>query len=320
MVDGPDVAGVEAPADPAVVVDAAVPQTDTTDVTAKPEPAHPLEERQRDRQPARKDRATPKDVPTIQALSGMIRELTAKDEADAPRVAELRKKLRTALDLEPPAAKPEPVRRQAPPVMPGDFAEPRPTIEQFADSDDPYGERLLALAAWDRRREAHEANRQYTQQQHARFQQEQHQVLQQLAQSYVQRVTAAKTRYADWDQVVTASQVVTPVMERAILSAPNGEEMTYFLAKHPDILDDLVLQTAAVPVDDTSVALLQRRLNARLTAGTTGAAPTKPVLVAPRPPTPVRTGVMKTGETPPGDDADIDEHRRFYGVGSRRKR
>ncbi|MDQ1255777.1 MAG: hypothetical protein QG656_371 [Candidatus Hydrogenedentes bacterium] len=313
---------------PAPVVDAAVESASDapleTSADGRVEPPHPLEQRNLERKPARKDRATPKDVPTIQALSGVIRELTAKDEKDAPRVAELRKKLREALEIESPAPKAAPVQRAAPMPVPqpvGEFADAEPNIDQFANEADQYAAYVRALARYDRKREDFEAKRQDSQRAIESHQRAQMESYQRSAQDYMARVTTAKTtKYPDWDRVVTDAQIVTPVMTQAILSAPNGEDFTYFLASHPDILDDLVLSTAATPVDDTSVALMQRRLNARLAAGTTGAAPTKPVVVAPRPPTPVRTGSMMTGETPPSDDADLDEHRKFYGVGARRRR
>lgn len=297
-----------------------------TSADGRVEPPHPLEERQQDRRPAKKDRATPKDVPTIQALSSVIRELTVKDEKDAPRVAELRQKLRAAmaLDADPAPKSIEPKRDVPMPVqaapIPGEFAESEPTIEQFQNEIDPYAAWLRACNRYDRRKETHDANRAHAKTQSDLAQSEQLKNWNQTLTDHAARIQHAKTtKYTDWDTVVSGVQT-TNFMNDVIASMPNSADVIYSLAKDKNSLEELTLLSMSLPVTPDSVALLQRRMNARLGAVTAGAAPTKPVLVAPRPPTPARTGVMTTGETPPGDDSDLEAHKRAYGVGARRRR
>jgi hypothetical protein len=78
---------------------------------------------------------------------------------------------------------------------------------------------------------------------------------------------------------------------------------------------------ASLDVSAPSVALLRRYLNryTRATDATpqesTGAPkPAPSVIVAPKPPTPVRTGPLKTGDDPPGDnDMSLANHEKFFG-------
>jgi hypothetical protein len=48
-------------------------------------------------------------------------------------------------------------------------------------------------------------------------------------------------------------------------------------------------------------------------AAVTGAAAATARSTAPRPPTPVRTSAISTTDEPPGDDASIADHEKFYG-------
>jgi hypothetical protein len=307
------------------------PMTEAPKADDRPTPPHPLEEkRSYSRQHGRRAAATPDDVPVIRNLAALVKDLTPSNEADAPRVKELKAKVRAALELDPPAAKdepkPEPVKiappAAPPPPVPGAFPDPEPQFADFMDkSADPYAAHLRALTAWDRKREAFES----AQAQATTAQQAHHQAqtarFEQAKSEYWERVKTAKAeKYQDWD-AVTTGKPVTPLVNAALFLLPNGEDATYFLAKNPDLLHELNLQSLSLPPTDISITLLHNRLSSRMAAGTTGAAPARPVLVAPRPPTPVKTGPMRASvESPPGDDDDLSAHRAAYGVGGSRRR
>lgn len=298
------------------------------------EPPHPFDDPAdkeardtftRGRKPARKDKATPADVPVIKELSSLIRTLKSPADADAPRVQALKKQLREALEIPDVPVKAESSKEAVAPSAaplhpPQPFTDKEPALDDFAGQEDPYLAHARALAAYDRRKEAADAQQAWYQQEAQRLQQAAEREHQQKVEQFQQRVTAAKaSKYPDWDTVV-AGKDATALLNEAILGLPNGEDAIYYLGKHSDVLDELNLQSYALPRTPHSVALLQRRLSARLTAGPTGAAPTRPVLVAPRPPTPVRTAPMTTAEPADDDSDDLDAHARKYGIGGRRRR
>ena len=92
--------------------------------------------------------------------------------------------------------------------------------------------------------------------------------------------------------------------------------------KHPTLLDELILLTDGKAITSDAVATTQRILKTRLATGSAGAvAPSVPIKVAPKPPSPARTGPMTPSEKLPGDDdPDLDHHRKAFGVGGRRHR
>jgi hypothetical protein len=295
-------------------------------IETRPEPPHALE--QRSRKHRVRDIATPADVPVIRDLSATIKELTPANEADRPRVAELRKKLRAALEIDDAPvvtqAASAPVELSRPSLdAVGDFTEPEPTIEQFADKDDPYGEHLKAWSRWDRRKDAHEAKAGETKAQQERYQRESVEQFNAKNAAYAGHLTSFKATTPDYDAVLAQhANKGTPLLFHAILDlGDRGPKVTYDLMKHPTLLDELILLTDGKAITSEAVATTQRILSTRLATGSAGAvAPSVPVKVAPKPPSPARTGPMTPSDKAPGDDADLDEHRRYYGVGGRRHR
>ncbi len=292
----------------------------------RPTPPHALEKGRRHRV---RDIATPADVPVIRDLSAAIKELTPVNDEDRPRVAELRKKYRAALGLEDQDAAPKvepvkPVESSRPSLSDvGDFAEPEPTIEQFADKDDPYGAHQRALAGWDRRKEAHDAKAAETKAQAEKYQRESVEQFNAKNATYAQGVTAFKASTPDYDAVIAQhGSKGTPLLFNALLDfGEKGAQVAYNLMKHPTLLDELILMTDGKPTTSEAVATTQRILSTRLATGSAGAvAPSVPIKVAPKPPSPARTGPMTPSDKPPSDDSDLDAHRDFYGVGGRRRR
>lgn len=327
MSETPDVQPVstpEPPPSPAITVDGIDPSAQAAQkADDRPTPPHALEQRARKHRV--KDIATPADVPKIRELSSLLKELTPADENDVPRVRELKAKFRAALEMDDapkPAAKPSAPTLTAPEPV-SDFSEPEPTIEQFADKDDPYGEHLKAWSRWDRRKEAHDAKAEAAKADTERFQRQTQEEFQAKNAQYGQHLTAFKATTPDYDAVLAQhANKGTPILFHALLElGESGPKVTYDLMKHPTLLDELILLTDGKPITSAAVATTQRILTTRLATGSAGAvAPSVPVKVAPKPPSPARTGPMTPSDKPPGDDADLDEHRRYYGVGGRRHR
>lgn len=107
----------------------------------------------------------------------------------------------------------------------------------------------------------------------------------------------------------------------AVVGDDNGPALMYHLLTHPEKLDEMRLLSAALPPTESSVALLRRHLTqlSRTSAAATGSATvTVPHVIAPRPPNPVRTGSMKTGDEPPPDGHSIADHAKHWGPKAKR--
>ena len=105
-----------------------------------------------------------------------------------------------------------------------------------------------------------------------------------------------------------------PLLDLSIMLDNNSANVALFLASHPDKLDELTLITASQPVTQQNVEIIRRKLQQMMAAGTTGAVAASPQpLKVPRPPTPVRTGPMRTGEAPPSDEESLEDHASRYG-------
>jgi hypothetical protein len=209
---------------------------------------------------------------------------------------------------EPVFALPEPPR-----VPQGD---PEPTIEQFADRDDPYGAWQRALAKWDRHQEALQASVGQQQQQFQQTAQQAEQYWAGVSQTHVQRLAALVARDPNAASVLQSVKLqIPPLLDRSIMLDENSADVALYLASHPSELDDFVLRTAAQPVTEQTVAITRRLLRQRMTAETTGSvAPSQPLPTPPSPPNPVRTGAIRSADAPPGDDSmSIAAHERFFG-------
>lgn len=238
--------------------------------------------------------------------------------ADAPRIAELTKKWRDAERRADEAERRASTRipetdRRVEPAKPAasvsTFSEKEPTIEDFAADADPYASYIRALAGHDRKKAAFDAK-------HSEATEATNQAFRSEVDTYLERTRTFTGSKPDFDTVtadVRERHLPAPLLA-AIVRHDNGPEFVYHLATHPDDLDELTLQSVNVPVTDAFVALLQRRLSTRMQAAVTGsAAPHRAPSPAPRPPNPVRTGPMTTGEDLPGDDSSLADHERAFG-------
>ena len=307
-----------------------------TDVTPKDTPA-------RGRHRARSQEATADEFKTIEEYTTRLREAERasgiqQKPGESQRVFELRRRAEFAeslADLKKTVAQrapaPEATRVPAPaPLAPAQaFTETEPTYAQSVAAlagqpdADPYQDWLRKLAAYDRRKEAF-AREQTVQTE--RTTQEQVAATERLRvfkAAHDARVAAHVATDPEYQAIVAkADYRVTPVIEVALMAADNGPALIKFLAQHRTILDELNFATHTISIDDDSVATMQRLLTARMQAArpTGSAAPTAPITLVPRPPNPVRTTTLTPNETPPGEDASLRDHERFYGSPNRRSR
>lgn len=302
----------------------------TQPATETDEDAAARDDRGRFKHRAQSQKASPEDVAQINELTKALRtkeQELAKIKPDAlggsPRLLSLKRQIKAietelAEHVSPPApvkaapAAPAPVQK-----APATWTEQEPTIEQFADAPDQYAAWVRALTAFDRRKEAFEASQK----------------------AETEKATAdAKASQEQWTQAVQAHQgrmakavtdptlpnfsaIVAPILDRmlpapllkAIVTHDNGMRFMYHLAQHPDQLDEFHLLADGKPPSDDFVALLQRRLvSATAQAVNTGSAAGTKANVLPRPPNPVRTGPMKTGDDLPGDESSLADHERAF--------
>ena len=300
--------------------------------TAEPDPedAGPRDAKGRfqPRHRAASQAATADDVPTIAALTKRIKDAEAASGADivaqpgeSPRVFELRRRAELA---ERKVAAPAPVAaRPAPPAWPVMPAAPaaapaKPTPETFpyGTSDPAYLEALAdwkidaTLTARDRARAEHDA----AQQRAAEGQR--------IAADWQTRVAAAKTKYADFDRVALhPDAIIPPILARGTLGEafvyedPTGPDVLYYLLTHADESERLRTHGANPMALFRELTLLGQRLTtAPAQAASTGSAARLGPPAAPRPPNPVRTGPLMTGDAPPDDDdQSLANHERYFG-------
>ena len=246
----------------------------------------------KERRPASHD-ASPGDVPRIRELTARLR--AAEAERDA---------LKTRTGSSPVAAAPPP--REAAPVPPT----PKPTADQFTD----YGDYIEALTDWktDQKFAAAEQKRADTEHQRALVAEQQR-----ITTSWTQRVTAAKAKYPDFEDVALLADTPIPqgsLIDAWILEHKVGADVLYHLQKHPDELDTLMAQPLFEQAE--ALALLSQRFNgspSRSVAAPTGSVPAPPSPPVPRPPNPVRTGPMHSGDEPPDDEhSSLADHEKYY--------
>jgi hypothetical protein len=243
-----------------------------------------------ERHRAKSQQAGAGDVPRIQELTRKLRETEAERDAlrTAPRPT-----------LSPPPA-------PAPAVADRDVARPaapagKPKIDDFQE----YGDYVEALADW-KIAEARRQDRETTQREtEAR----------QVADSWRTKVDAAKTKYADFEQVALLAPTAIPqgsLIDAWILEHRSGADVLYTLQQNPQELSRIL----ALPIFDQVEALTllgQRTGPTREADVNTGASPTTRQKVAPRPPTPVRTSAVSTGDEPPDPEtASLAQHEKYY--------
>ena len=283
---------------------------------------------QRTRHRARSQQASPEDVAQIRDWSARARAAEeaagiARNDGESERVYRLRVRteLAEAARQARSAPKYEPVRQSAPaasPVAPvaasHDATRPEPNEDEIGTKYQTYAEFTRAQAEWVWEQRDAARQRQAEQQQLQQSQQAQ-------ISSYQKRVDDFVAKQPDYNQVVQSAmndfgaefKIADPAFQ-VFLTHDNGPQMLYHLLTHPDQLAEMQALWEGKPASHANVALATRWLQSRVQAVSTGSvAPTPPVIPAPRPPNPVRTGPMKTGDELPGDDATLADHEKAFG-------
>lgn len=255
--------------------------------------------------------------------------------ADAPRISELTKKWRTTeserdaikVERDRLAAELEQARRGRDSIQPetkadvvptGTFDKPKPTIQALIDAGaaDPYADLPDAIADWrDEKRAFEQAQKDRTESVQRTAQQKEASILA----AHAQRSVEFEKSHPDYQSVLAAypHNNISPVMQYAMITSDKSAELMYSLAKQPVFLDELFLLTEGRTIEQAEksglVASLQRRMLARVQTASTGTvAPPVKKPSAPRPPIPVRTGPLTTGDEPPDDGASLSAHEQYY--------
>jgi len=296
------------------------------DPAATADPAEATTDDQRDpsgrfkpKHRAKSQQATPADTPRIAELTRRRHEAEERATAAEARAAELERRL---------TAPREPVKAAlpVPEATPETFTEKEPAYEDFADAPDQYAAHLRAVAAWDRRKEAFEAKQ-------AAAQDQGHQAIAERnakrdawfaeqETAHAGRMKAYHEAHPEAQDVLDAAGDVqlTPAAYMAVMTAENGPDLLMRLASDEVLRDDVFDLTEGKPLSRDLVARVQRRLNRGLTAGTTGAAQRPQPKAVPRPPTPVRTAPMQTGDSVPDDESSLAAHEGAFFRRSIRRR
>jgi hypothetical protein len=319
---------------------APVPAVEAIDEDEEPESVVPPNGPAPTRHRAASQQAKPDDVAAIGELTKRVRAAEAelgitRKPGESQRVFNLRKQVEIAERLKAvskPASVLAPPLAAAPVVAnaPSAFADPEPTQAQFMDKADPYGAFVSAHTRWEWKKEQFDAE-----QANAKTQQAQElKARQEKFAGWVKGVedthTARMTTFISNNQAVKAEMEaaadlsISPIMYGAVTLSERGPEIMLEYARHPELVEDLFLQTEGKPLiqrDGTVnplVAIVQRRLISRLSAASTGSAPARVAVPVTRPPNPVRTAPQTPSATPPGDGASLADHERFYGPKHRR--
>jgi hypothetical protein len=129
--------------------------------------------------------------------------------------------------------------------------------------------------------------------------------------------------HPDYQQFVRESDLKTsPLMSALFTTHDRGPEFMYYLGHHPEECLDLALATMSTPINETTLEALDRRISLRVEAApATGTpAPVTPQRPTTRPIRPVRTGRPADTDRPPGDDASLAEHARYWNQKEREAR
>jgi len=295
---------------------------------------------------AKSQQAKPTDYDEIAAYTKRLREAETelglsleRRQGESTRVYNLRRQAEIAEALreaKKAPAQPQPAAQPSTAVpnlntpriaLEASFSEVEPKQEDFALEDNPFAAWSRAVASYDRRKERFEERQAEAKQAAEVAERESVAQQERYARAHGERVTKFIESKPDFWQVVEKVNdlgEIPPLLVQAIVRDDKGPELMYYLAHHPDELSEMILITDGKPVTDQAVALLRRRLTARdinvASNGATGALPlASPTRVIPRPPTPVRTGSIKTDTSEPQIDEDhpLASHEKAFGPNSR---
>ncbi|HJP60594.1 MAG TPA: hypothetical protein VJ865_11355 [Gemmatimonadaceae bacterium] len=309
------------PAEPKAAAEPAKEPAKDAKQPEKREEAQPVDERDekgrfRQRHRARSQQASPEDVPRIAALTKQLRETQAQFEAF--------KREREEAQAAAKKVAPPPERPKLPDASAVKFEDKEPDINDFADQPDPYASWLRAVSAYDRKKEAFERYqerlKQHTEQSTKQHDENFKKWTEERQAEHDARLSAylktAPDAVAMMDKI--KDMPVTPIIVAAIELSEQGPQFMHALAKNPELVDELYMLTdgkqVGDPLNNPLVAIVQRRLSARMQAAQVGSAaqPVKTYTPAPRPLNPLRTAPQTPSDQLPDDDDSLEAHERAF--------
>lgn len=252
---------------------------------------------------AQTQKASPEDVPRIKELTKRLREAEERAAEYERRASERGAEPRRA---------PEPAVR----AVSAEFTDKEPTIEQFEKESDPYAAYMRALARYDRKKEAFEADQQRVAAEQKRVEAAGQEWEQKKRQEYKQKADEFAATHADYNELISQYHDwdLPPLANATILVHENGPQLVYNLLKKPDELAGLILLTDGKPVNEKTVALATRWLENRALDGNTGSpAPVVNRKPTPTPPNPVRTVPSGSSDSSDDETMSLSDHERKYG-------
>ena len=174
----------------------------------------------------------------------------------------------------------------------------KPVRADFADPDayeTAFVEYARAEAQWTAKHEIEEARKQEREKAEAESREAQ---LKTLNDSYLKRVEAAKTKYADFKEVAERSDLpVAAPIAAAIWHSEHGAELQYYLGKNPDVLARLNGLPPPLQTLELGVILGKMQSGAPL------------VTNAPKPPAPLRPTSEPARKNP--EDMSMEEYAAY---------
>lgn len=259
-----------------------------------------------ERHRSRRQDATAKDVPRIQALTGRAKTAEERVTALEAELATLRTP-KTETVAAPSTMTAQPPARVTETPIPAAGKEPDAsdtTKYPYGAADPGYMRDLVAHTIADERRtqalSAQETDLKRSQEEGRT--------------KFFERYHAAKTEIADFDTIAARPvpwKTGDPI-DLWIWARPYGPKLLYYL-NHPDHQTE-TREIMALTVDDQldRLSLLGQRLSTNAGNGGATGAPTLPTVVvpSPRPPTPVKTGSMTRSSTEPDPSTmSLRQHR-----------
>lgn len=280
----------------------------------EPEQVEPPATDEKPRYRAKSQRARAEDVPRIAELTRKLREAERerdelKTKATPPPVVE-------APRVTPAAAAPAPVvaASTGKPQWSAFEAKIGKDYPTWGDAQDAFAD---ARDDW----RANAAKAESEAQAKAASQKAENDKWQADTNSHIARMSAYATKNPEFTARTAAfmQQHLPSAVLAAIVRSDKSPELVDHLALHPDDVDELLDMSEGRPATDDLVARVQRRL-IKLSGQ---AAPTGSVAgahhQAPKPPNPVRTGPIKTGDELPGEDHSLADHEKAWGTKGRRR-
>lgn len=286
--------------------------------------------RERIRHRAASQQATPEDIVKISAYTARAK--AAEDAAgikretgESERVYRLRVRAELAERAKTPSASVEqvqprieqPAQRTTQQQQTGpEPTRPKPSEDEIGDKYPTHAAFVEDLTDWKFEQRIAAAQQTYQQQQATEAQAQVQREFNAALDTYRGRAKSFMAKHADFDDLVKSNATINfpPAVFKSIIQDDNGPAFMYHLLTHPDQLAEVVTLWDEKLPSDVHVANATRWLSSRAQAVITGsAAPTPPLPPASRPPNPVRTGPMKTGDELPGDDSSLAEHTKAFG-------